>query len=170
MRMHIGEDLAFQRRDWRVERISWVAMSIALVAALLGAFGSGPLSKTTAGDMTLGVEIEYQRFWRVEKEMPLRVRIRGAAASAGALAAAARGEAAVWLDNQYLRDLVLERVEPQPIRTEVSAGHRVFVFATRGSEPVEVVFRLRAERFGFHTGRIGPSGDEGVLVRQFVYP
>jgi len=52
-RLDHGLDIAYQQREWRVQRIGWVAMALIVVAALLGASGSaGPLAtaRATASD------------------------------------------------------------------------------------------------------------------------
>jgi hypothetical protein len=44
----VGEDLEFQRRWWRFERVVWTIFLLILVADLAGLLGRGPLSKTHA--------------------------------------------------------------------------------------------------------------------------
>ncbi len=46
--LDVEEDMAFQRRNWRAERIGWAAMVAIVIAAVLGLFASGPLSWATA--------------------------------------------------------------------------------------------------------------------------
>lgn len=46
-------DLAFQRGDWRRERIGWALMTLLVVAAVLGLFGEGLLSSRTVGGGTV---------------------------------------------------------------------------------------------------------------------
>lgn len=46
--VQVSEDLDFQRKEWRVQRIAWTCMAVLILAAALGAAGSGPLSSRTA--------------------------------------------------------------------------------------------------------------------------
>ena len=42
--LQVDSDDAFTKREFAVESVGWVMLSLVLVAALLGALGSGPLS------------------------------------------------------------------------------------------------------------------------------
>lgn len=57
--LEVSQDLNFQRREWVVQRVGWVVMAVLLVAALLGLFGPGPLSKSIAGSASGPVRAEY---------------------------------------------------------------------------------------------------------------
>jgi hypothetical protein len=60
--LQIDEDLAFQRREWKIQRVGWGAMALVIIAALLGVFGTGPLSNATLERE--GLRLEYERFCR----------------------------------------------------------------------------------------------------------
>jgi hypothetical protein len=63
--LEIPEDLPFQRREWVAERVAWAVMALLIAGALLGFFGTGPLSRTTAGDEAGPLWLEYERFARL---------------------------------------------------------------------------------------------------------
>ena len=58
-RLQINEDIEFQKKEWNWARLGWVLMLIIALAGLLGLFGQGPLSKSTA--RAGGIEVEYER-------------------------------------------------------------------------------------------------------------
>jgi hypothetical protein len=63
--MEVNADIEFQRRVWRVQRIGWLIIAAVIVAALLGVFGGGPLSRAAVqGD---GLRLEYERFARLQQ-------------------------------------------------------------------------------------------------------
>ena len=62
--LQVGEDLAFQERQWKVERIGWALMALIALAGLAGLFGGGPLSAATVGGDNLPLEVMYGRFVR----------------------------------------------------------------------------------------------------------
>jgi hypothetical protein len=160
--MDIDHDLQFQQRDWKAERVAWVLMALVVIAALTGLFGAGPVSEAKEGDEAGALQLEYERFGRVSREMPLRVRFRPPRPDAG--------EAAVSLDAAYLRDVSVERVDPSPVRTEVDSDRVSFVFAVKGTEPVHAVFHLKADRPGRHKGSVGtPEGDR-LPISHLIYP
>ena len=63
--IELAEDMEFQRKNWRAERIGWAVLAFILLAAALGLFGQGPLGGTVvaAGDDSLS--LTYERFWRL---------------------------------------------------------------------------------------------------------
>ncbi len=61
--LEVDEDMQFQRKEWTVEHWSWIGMAIIAIAALLGLFGQGILSKTTVENGP--IQVEYGRFERL---------------------------------------------------------------------------------------------------------
>ena len=61
-------------REWWAERIGWVAISIILIAALLGAFGPGPLSHREAASDDGRLRVDYYRVQRYAAPAELRIR------------------------------------------------------------------------------------------------
>jgi hypothetical protein len=161
--LEIDEDLAFERRSHRVERIgTWVMVGV-LAAAGLGLLGSGPLSLATAraGDTTL----DYQRFSRYESSEALVLRVPPAVPPAR--------EVRVWVDRTYLEGSRLETVLPPPVRVEAAADRLVFVLAVADpAGPLTVRFTLQPERLGVVRGRIGVDAPAGpaLTFRQLVFP
>lgn len=72
--LELGQDLPFQRREWAVQRIAWAAMAAVLTAALLGLFGSGPVSDAV-------VETDELRGWSTPGSSGGRRRARSASGS-----------------------------------------------------------------------------------------
>ena len=57
------EDLpSFQRKEWRIQRIGWVAWALVLLAGMLGLIGSGPLSSTSSSATDESLTVRYDRF------------------------------------------------------------------------------------------------------------
>src|SRR4029079_12532418 len=61
----IKEDMDFQRRSWTVERAGWLILGVVMVAALVGLFGYGPVSKAHLNGNDL--KLSYERFQRSTK-------------------------------------------------------------------------------------------------------
>ena len=70
--LSLNQNLIFQKRFWRAQRIGWGVLTVALLAALLGVFGSGPLSHTTVSDASGRLTITYERFARLLAPPPTR--------------------------------------------------------------------------------------------------
>jgi hypothetical protein len=150
--LQLSDDLAFTRRSWVVERIGWAVLGALLIAGFFGLLGPGLLSGVKeAGPLT----VEYDRFERRENENELRVRL-------------APGARSLWVENSYLDGVRLEKVQPEPSRVASEAGWTVFTF--EGEEDVEARLEISPRSIGRLEGRFGPSKDQAVRVRQFVFP
>lgn len=158
--LQIDEDLPFERRQWRVQRVGWVLMALVLLLALLGLFGGGPLSHARRVDGGLG--LEYERFVHASAPTTLRITLTPQDAVAG-----------VSLDQRYLKAMSVDQVHPQPNRVEVRADGRTFYFDAPDSQPVSVEIDLRPPDAGLAAGILRSSGREStreIHFWQLVYP
>lgn len=159
-RLQVAEDFAFQRRNWRVQRVAWIVMALILAAALAGVFGSGPLNharKSAPGGL---FGVDYERFAHREGQMRLRVRY--------AAQAVHEDSVRIALDARYLEKIQVQHVEPQPQKVEIGADRYTYVFASKHS-PGAVTFELRFQDAG--TAHAGLAiGGARVSFSQFVYP
>ena len=124
--LEIDQDIEFQRRSWRVQRIGWIAMVILVGLGLVGGLGSGPLSRQVL--VVPGVlHLDYKRLTRYQSPEKLIVRLQSAAISGR--------EVGLWIDREYLDASKVETVTPPPIHVESSADRLVYFF--RLARPVE---------------------------------
>lgn len=147
------------RRGWVFERVGWIALAIALFAAVAGLFGGGGLSdgEARAGDR---LSVTYPRFLRAHSPFELAVdwlpRQQGAS---------------LWISRAFLDDFEVAEIQPMPSAVTASGDRIYYMFAV--SEPsgrVGVTFRLKSERGGELRGRIGSGDDLDVEIRQFAFP
>jgi hypothetical protein len=161
--LELDEDLRFQKRQWKVQRVAWVVWVLVLVAAVAGLFGSGPLSNGTIGEEGGPLWAEYQRFERHQGQSELKVFLGRGAASAG--------EGRVWLGRDFLEGIQLEAVTPPPLRVDAGPDRHIYVFpVTDPQQGTAVVFRFRPEALGRHQGRVGLPGGVELKFSRFVYP
>jgi hypothetical protein len=161
--LEIVQDLSFQEREWRAQRIGWVVMALIVLAALLGLTGTGVFAGGTAGDETAPLEVEYSRIAELDAPAHLDARIA---------ADAATGEAVkLRLDRSYLDGVEIERITPLPDDVETTADQIVYEFRvdTPGA-PIEVSFDLRPSTFGVKQGSIGLTGGLVLDFTQLVLP
>ena len=160
--LQIDQDVEFQRREWRMERIGWAALATFVVAAAGGAFGDGPMSHASASDDSGQLLIHYDRFVRASAPAELRLQIVPAAAK--------NGELTVWADWSYLRHVEVSSIVPEPTRVEQHSQRVVYVFAVpQAVESAEIAFRYRPTRAGRLYGRFGVSNEAAATVRQFAF-
>lgn len=161
--LEVDQDLAFEHRLWTVERIGWGLMLLAAVAALVGLLGPGPLTYLTAGPEGGPLWVDYYRFQRVQSPDEIQVHLGPGDRD--------NREVRLWIDRQYLDNVELEKVTPQPWRVETGPDRLVFVF--HRSEPdktAAVRFRFLPRQPGSQRARVGLEGAAPVEFSQFVYP
>ncbi|MBX3300654.1 MAG: hypothetical protein KF693_00405 [Nitrospira sp.] len=159
--LEINEDLQFQRRMWKVERMGWSAMAILLIGALLGLFGNGPVSWTTASGESLFVE--YQRFGRYQAPLQLRLHLQAGLVKDDILS--------FYLDRAFLADVQITRVTPKPVVEQpISDGIR-FIWSSNAKDgSMLVTVSYQPEHIGLLTSRMGVGDAASLSIRQFIFP
>jgi hypothetical protein len=161
--LQIDQDLEFQRRMWRMQRVGWVIMGLIILAGLLGFLGGGPISRAEVGDRAGSLLIRYDRFERTLSPATLRLAV--------APGTTTEGQARIKLQYPFLNKIEVQDVQPQPQSVEATSDGLVYVFSVgnvRG--PVEITFRYRPEQMGLVSGGVGIEDGELVMLSQFVYP
>jgi hypothetical protein len=158
-RPQIDEDLVFQQRNWRAQRIGWTVLGLLVVAGLAGLLGPGPLSNVNAraGE---GLEVVYERFVRHGAESELKVTVRRPPS----------GHVRIAISRDYLDQLNLELVRPAPTEVQSSGADTVYVFGHAGRESMRATFVIQPEELGAHVARVATEDGSSVTVRQFTYP
>ena len=152
--MQIDADLNFQRRIWTAQRIGWFVVAIVMMAALLGLFGGGPISRASAqGD---GVDISYERFARLQQATRVHI----------SLGPEARSQLA--LSRRYLDAVHVEQITPEPREIAAAGGWLVYHFT--GAGPISITFTVTPEHSGGLSGAVQITGGRAVVFEQFVYP
>ena len=161
--LQIDQDLAFSRREWRVQHIGWLLMVVFIAAASLGVFGRGALSKANVRSADGHLDVEYQRVARHQGPDLLRVEVRPDALREDTLR--------IWFDRAYMEDRVVESVSPVPERT-VTDGDRIvyaFLVADR-TRPTRIVLRTKPDALWAQPARAGIIGGDSLRYRQIVLP
>lgn len=161
--LEVHQDLEFQRRAWVVQRVGWAVMLLVVLAALLGAFGRGPLAKAQAGARGDPVWMEYERFTRHASLGTLKVHL--------AAGVAQNGKARVWLDRKYIQGVKIEDINPEPESVEAGQEGLVYVFSLADpAQPTTVTFHVQYDGYGSRRGGVGLAGREPLRFSQFVFP
>ena len=162
--LQISEDMDYQRRTWLVERVGWIVLGAVLIAALLGLFGGGGLVASAELETDGGaLAMQYDRFWRVDSPMRLRVVARPPADSDSTLR--------VWLSRDYVEALSLTTTTPQPDHVAAAADRYAFEFSlTDPGEAATIVFDVEVRGPGRLHGEIGVEGGESASFSQLIYP
>lgn len=156
-------DLRVQQITWRVQRISWFGMVLVLVAALLGLFGSGPLSRSFAVDPGSPLRLEYERFGRQQRATMLRLHL-GSDLTQGS-------RALVWLDRSYVESVEVREISPPPLDSMAGIGRIHYTFAiTEPGRPTAITFEVRPQTIGSLSGQAGLDNESLIRFQQWIYP
>lgn len=160
----IEEDMNYQRRHWRLERIGWVCMALITLAALLGLLGGrGPLSHTLATAPQAPIQIEHLRFARQQTPQFMAIHFLPHAPT--------DGDVRLWLSAAFLDAMEIESITPQPLRSEISESGLWMTFSVNDlSGRASAHFTIAPRQIGSLRGRIGAGPAEAVDFHQFVYP
>lgn len=161
--LQLDEALPHHRRSWVVQHAALAAMTLVLLAALLGLLGlGGPLSRGVAE--AGGLSVRYDRFARRLAPAALDLRCEARVVHGGVLS--------VWVSNDYLEALPPELVTPQPRAVVIGNDRTTFVFDASPDEPgpLAVMFELKPRRALRRRGRVGLTGGPELSFATFVYP
>ena len=159
----INQDLPFQHRTWRLQRIGWVVIALVILSALLGVFGHGPLSETTVRHPSIPLSIDYERFGRYQSTLTVHVHLQGGAAPDGTIG--------IWFSDDYLSKVHIEQIMPPPETAHISPTGMTCVFrVAQPEQPADIIVDLQAQKIGLISGRIGLDEAHAVHFRQWIYP
>jgi hypothetical protein len=159
-----GRAIEYQQREWTTQRIAWVIMTMTVVAAFLGLLGdTGPLAVANATAPDGSLQARYTRFAHHHGPGTLTVEV--------APASVVEGEVRLLFEGDFVRDLGVESVVPEPDRVELVPDGVVYVFvAEEPSSPLVVHFSYEHDGYWFQSGQFGIEGAEPVVLSLFVFP
>ena len=161
--LEINQDLNFERRSWKVERVAWGVGLLILVTALLGFLGPGPLGKATAASADKSLSLQYYRVVRQESPVALRVNVDGSLAKNGALR--------LWLDRKFVDAIEIKHVDPKPEVVEINGERFVYVFKTVAApSTIQIFFHVEPSRLGNTPSQLGVVDGPQIQFNQFYLP
>jgi hypothetical protein len=161
--LELDQDLAFTQREWRFQRVGWIVIGLFLLGTLAGLFGTGPLSSARVEGQQADVRMEYPRLARVEAPAVLRMEVGPGVGQEGTVR--------LWLDLDYLENVEIRQVTPQPEQVEEGPDRLTFSFRIADAAmPATVTFHVRPERVGLLRGQFGLTDQEALTFTQWVYP
>lgn len=162
MELQIDQDLTFQERDWRLQRVAILLMLVFVVVGAAGLLGPGPLSHSQARSADGSVSVDYLRWARRGHEANLGVVVDPAQVSDGRIR--------LEIPTRYFEDMELRGVTPQPEQVEANGSVMRFVFAApRADGPSTFTFDLQGRGMGSLPGEVRVN-DIIVRFSQFLWP
>jgi len=159
--LQLDQDIRFQYRHWRLERLGWVCIALVICAGLLGAFGHHPLARKIEQTPDKRLLVEYDRYARYDSSVEFRVTVEPDQHTAA--------ELRLWFDQEYLDSVKVLGVSPLPIRGEAGDGRRAFVFQKDGSR-FTAIFFLQFQRAGIVRGTLRANEEDTLSFHHVVWP
>jgi hypothetical protein len=161
----VGEDLEFQRKWWRFERIVWSIFVVILICDLLGLFGRGWLAKATQTTPDGALKLNYERIERADTPSIMTLHFNDAAIQDGKIH--------LFVSESVTRPLGAQRIAPEPMISAVGDAGNTYTFAaTHGPATVQIALEPSFPgEHHFHIELLGePSGGESIDGSVFVVP
>ncbi len=138
----VGEDLQFQQKWWRFERVAWSFFAFLILLDLAGLFGRGPLAHHQLHAQDGSADIKYDRIARAESPSILDVNFGQSAIHDGKIK--------LFVSQSVVQELGNQRVIPSPESTAVGGGGLTYTFAAN-TLPASIQFALQPSQPGiFH--------------------
>lgn len=157
----VGEDLAFQRRWWKFEKVVWSFFILLLIADLSGALGRGPLANAKAKTADNTLEVKYERVLR-ENTSSIMTVLPGPGAIRN-------GKLQLYVSDSIVKQLGAQRIIPEPEVSAVGNGGVTYTFPATAL-PVTVQIELKPSFIGTHTFTVAVPGADAVQAKSFVLP
>lgn len=161
--LEIAEDVGFQRKEWRFERIGWAAMALLVLAALAGLLGPGPLSNATAGEEGGALWVAYERF--AHRSAPTTLEIHAGPNTAQ------EGQLRLWINRATLGANEVRSIQPEPQQVSTVGERVVYTFAV--DDPVReavVFFHLEPTQYWRQRIELGIEGGPQAGFTQVLFP
>ena len=157
------QNVRLQRREVFVEKIGWLVMAAAILAALAGLAGPGPLSSRTVSSSESGVRVDYDAIVRYEAPAELVIHFDKLALGSQ------RIEVAV--SRSWTNHVTVETIAPRPLAEELAAENVIYVFQAADVQSAgSVVFRYKHDSYGPLQFTVGLPGADALSIHQFILP
>jgi len=157
----VGEDLEFQRKWWRFEKIIWPILLAIVVWDLLGGFGRGWIAKTRKSTPDQAMQLDYERIARGSTPSVMTFQFGDKAIH--------NGRITLYISDSVLKPLGALRVAPQPVMSSVGDGGITYVFP--GSKPPAMVqIQLEPSFPGRHKFTVRSDGSPPITGSIIVVP
>ncbi|WP_027613501.1 hypothetical protein [Pseudomonas sp. URIL14HWK12:I6] len=156
----IREDMAYQLKVWRFERVGWYVLVLVVVLALVGLFSRGLISSREVRSDVGKIRVEYEMFHRNGSTNSMKVSVN------------ATPDTAVELElaGQLLEGFSIETLQPEPLRSRSSSqGIRLWLQTDLDGQ-AKLYITLRGDGLGFYRSQIFSPGTNGIKLVQFIFP
>ncbi|CAN1600801.1 hypothetical protein [Pseudomonas mediterranea] len=155
----VREDMAYQLKVWRFERVGWYGLVLLVILTLLGLFSRGPLSSREVQSPDGRLGIKYELFHRNGSTNAMILHLKGPPDAV----------LEVELGGNWLEGFDVQALQPQPARSaSVGQGMKVWVQAD-AEGTASLYLSLVSTGLGTYHSRVAMPGS-AVSFDQFIFP
>jgi hypothetical protein len=157
----VGEDVEFQRRWWKFEKVVRVVFIVLVVLDLAGVFGRGPVAKANLATEDGAMTVTYERIERTGTPSVLTVKFGEAAIQ--------NSKVHLWTSEDLVTGLGNKQIAPQPATSVVGDGGLHYTFPA-SAKPAEAVFSLQPSSPGLYNLTLRVDGSRDLHFKILVMP
>ncbi len=159
----VGEDLVFQRKWWRFERIVWLTFAVLVLLDVAGLFGRGPLAKEHMATPDKAMDVNYERIERFRTPSIVTIQFSPQTVRDGKIE--------LWVNDGLIKQLGNQRVVPQPAQSALDSGGIRYTFAAT-QQPNSAAFALEPSAPGLYefTLRLPQMPGDELHAKVLVMP
>jgi len=157
----VGEDVEFQRRWWKFEKIVWVVFIVLVLLDLAGVFGRGPVAKAHLATEGGAMNVTYERIERTGTPSVLTVKFGETAIR--------DNQVHLWVSEDLVTKLGNKQIAPQPATSTVGNGGLHYTFPAT-AQPAEAVFSLQPSAPGLYSLTLRLDGSPELHFKILVMP
>jgi hypothetical protein len=157
----IQENLRWIRREWLIQRIGEYVLIALVILGACGLFSKGVLSNGSARSPDGTIQVEYERFGRVESNMDMRIRYN----------APVTDRFTVTIGGGALDNLQIQTLQPQPLEAVTIGSDLRLTFSARNTGPDHAIWLgLQPRNAGRIHVTIHGDGHAPARFTQWIYP
>jgi hypothetical protein len=159
--LQVEEDLNSQKKLWKRQRIGRTVWALFILLAIVGLFGEGPLSRTSAKEDEL--EVQYDRFAHVESKDQFKFDFHRKDIVGGKIH--------LWFDSDYIKENPIQNVTPDPVSTKLEDKKVVLEFeADQAMTSSSIIVETEASKPGLQRVVLGLVGGPDLKFWKFIWP
>ena len=158
----VDDDPELSRRTWTIQLVGRWLLIAAVVGAVAGLAGHGPLSWTSATAADGHLAVDYERYGRRGGSQTVRVNV--------ARDLAADDRWTVVLSGALARDHELSTITPEPSSMRSTRDGIELTFERVGDVDLTVGISLSPGGMWAETSHVAVPGAGDVTLHQFIYP
>jgi hypothetical protein len=160
--LEVHQNLPYQQRMWKLQRVGWGLMGLVVWLAFLGLFGKGWLSSSSITNSEGNLRVDYERFLRHQAKSEITVHVRPG-----------KGQQVIHLglNKDYLQSIEVMNIVPQPEKTELRQDGLTFIFPVQSLDQFEKIhFFILPKNAGTAQAQLRLENQDPLVFSQFVYP